>query len=319
MWCSMFDLEAWCSEHLDGKRKGDEFPATCPWCNAHGKFSVNLDKNVFRCYRASCESNNMPRWVGFLIAHVENISVDQARAKIGDQAIVVEREPAHRQVKHADRPTIEIEVPSETILCYEPGRTVKGEPKEWRVIQYLRDRVSDAALAKYGVGWTPSGKYYNRVILPVRCAGINAWTGRDATDEYKTNPKRPKYTNPPGDWAALAFFGWDQANTSGADLVIVEGPFDVMKLSDHGVNAIGLLGMEQHDLRKMSLLFDLPRGTNITVLLDPEVKRHQVDAVIDKIPRRHNVYMGQLPLGVDPGTTTREQAWEAIDNARKVR
>lgn len=325
----MFDLEAWCSEHLDGKRKGDEFPAVCPWCNSHGKFSVNLDKLVFRCYRASCESNNVPRWVGFLIAHVERISVDQARAKIGEQATAIEREPVHRQVKHKDRPTIEIPLPDETVLCYAPGRTVNGEPKEWRVIQYLRERVTDATLAKYGVGWVVSGRYwptpeksievYNRVILPVRCAGINAWTARDATDEWRENPKRPKYTNPVGDWASLAFFGWDQANLTGADLVLVEGPFDVMKLNDHGVNAIGLLGMEQHDLKKISLLFDLPRGTNITVLLDPEVKRHQVDALIDKIPRRHNVYTGQLPPGIDPGKSTREQAWEAIDNARKIR
>lgn len=309
-----FDLEAWCSEHLDGKRKGDEFPATCPWCGTHGKFSVNLDKSVFRCYRSSCESNSVPRWIGFLIARVENISVGQARAKVGESAQPIQREPAHRQIKHGDRVALDIPLPDETVLCYSPGRE-----KEWRVIQYLRDRVTDDALAKYGVGWTSSGKYYNRVILPVRCAGINAWTGRDATDEWKSNPKRPKYTNPPGEWAAQAFFGWDQANTDGADLVIVEGPFDVMRLNDHGINAIGLLGMEQHDLRKMSLLFELPRGTSITVLLDPEVKRQYIDATIDKIPRRHKVYLGRLPLGVDPGNSTREQAREAIDNARMIR
>lgn len=314
----MFDLEAWCSEHLDGKRKGDEFPAVCPWCGETGKFSVNLDKNVFRCYRATCESNSVPRWVGFLLAHVERITVDQAREKLGESK-PIEREPAHRQVKHADRLQVDIPIPAETVVCYVPGRKIHGEPKEWRVIQYLRDRVTDAALAKYGVGFTTSGKYYNRIILPVHCGGVHAWTARDATDEHKTNKDRPKYTNPRGEWASQAFFGWDQANTTGADIVLVEGPFDVMRMSDHGVNAIGLLGMEQHDLKKMSLLFDLPRGTNITVLLDPEVKRQYVDAVIDKIPRRHKVYLGRLPDGVDPGASTREQAWHAIDNAELIR
>lgn len=315
----MLDLETWCSEHLaDGQRRGDEYPARCPWCNELGKFSINLESQFFRCYRSSCESNTVKRWAGYLIAYVEGITIGEARAKLGSATKF--EEPTHRKVKlEAQSEKLEIPLPSETILCYAAGRKGSdGSDKEWRVIKYLRERVSNDALKKYGVGWASEGRYYNRAILPVRCNGISSWTARDATDEHETNPKRPKYQNPSGDWANRVFFGWDEANTEGADIVLVEGPFDVMRLSDHGINAIGMLGKELHE-RQKDLLFSLPRGTVVTVMLDPEVSRLKVDEIVDRIPRRLEVYIAQLPAGVDPGASTPDQARVALDSAIKAR
>ena len=323
-----FDLEMWCDEHLDGRRKGDEYPAICPWCDEPKKFSVNIEKNVFRCYRDSCPSNEVPRWVGYLLAHVEGITPGEARAKINEGSIELPKEPAHRRVKPSESASFDIDLPPEFIPCYKPGRVMDGEPKEWRVIKYLKDRVSRETLKKYGVGFAYEGKYYNRAILPIRCAGVNAWTGRDATDEHKESKFRPKYTNPPGEWADAAFFGWDEADTTGADLVLAEGPFDVMRLSDHGINAIGLLGKELKEGQR-GLLFSLPYGTVLTLMLDPEVKRYHIDDLVARIPRRLRVYIATLDPepqtedqkrdGVDPGNSTREQAEDAIEDARPAR
>lgn len=321
------DLLSWCELNLDdGKDKGEEYSARCPWCGEVGKFSVNIEKKVYRCFKGSCDRQG---WVGFLIAHVEGITPREARAKLGAASDIVLPKFRPRKIEMRE---IEIPLPDEFIPCYKAGRAdADGEPKEWRLPRALRDRGIDReVLAKYGAGFCISGKQYNRAVIPVSCASVKAWTARDLTNDHKTNERRPKYHNPPGEWADSAFFGWDEADTGGADLVIAEGPFDVLRLASHGINAIGFLGKELKETQpRRKLLFSIPRGTAITIMVDPEVSFLDIRRIFAMIPRRHAVYVATLNPepktenqeleGVDPGNSTREQAIAAIDNAKRIR
>jgi DNA primase len=326
------DLLSWCELNLDdGKQKGHEYQARCPWCGEVGKFSVNIEKQVYRCFRASCDETG---WAGKLISHVEGVTLSQARAKLkgGEAEIVM---PKFRPRKVLTRELV-IPLPDEFIPCYQAGRLgTNGEDKSWRLPLALRNRGIDReVLSRYGAGFCIDGKQYNRVVLPVNCSTIKAWTARDLTDDHKTNKLRPKYYNPPGEWADAAFFGWDEADTGGADLVIAEGPFDVLRLACHGINAIGFLGKElKAEQPRRKLLYEIPRGTSITIMVDPEVSRLDIQRIAAMIPRRHRVYVANLldgvteegitdeqrRDGVDPGNSTREQALAAIDKAQRIR
>lgn len=305
----MFDLSHWCSQNLEGSIRGHEFSAVCPYCKRHGKFSVNIEKEVFNCFRASCGAGGR---IHKLIAFVEGISYSEAFEKIGQQ-IQVDK-AAHEKVRAFKAPEDwKIDLPEEFIPCYQEGRK-----PEWRIIKYLRDRIDPETLRRFGVGFCKSGKYYNRAVIPVKSPFGYAFTARDASDEWKANPYRPKYRNPEGEWASALLFGWEQyAENPGQDLVIVEGPFDVLKLSSHGIAAVALLG-KQLGSGQRALLYKLPRATNITLLIDPEEKRYTLrDIVLELILKFPNIYVGKLPEGVDPGDSTRDQAYRSIDTARK--
>ena len=325
------DLRSWCELNLDdGQDKGDEFAARCPWCQELGKFSVNIEKQLFRCFRDRCASQG---WAGKLVAYVDDITLREAREKLrrDDDAPTL---PSHER-KAKSRELLAIELPAEFIACHEPDRIVDGKPKPWRMPKALQDRdIKPEVLSQYGVGFCREGPQYNRCVLPVRCAGVSAWTARDLTDEHESNPRRPKYNNPAGKWVDSVFFGWDDADRSGADLVLVEGPFDVLKIASHGINAIGLMGKELKPSQpRRKLLFDLPPGTAIIIMMDPSVSALDIDGLVAMIPRRHKVYLANLLdgvtqenmtheqkiKGVDPGNSTREQAMMAIDLARLAR
>lgn len=292
--------------HLDGTLRGYEFAAMCPYCGRRGKFSVNVEKNLFHCFRASCDAHGH---AARLIAYVEGIPTSSAFERFGKK--LETSEPGYSKTKAFESPEFDVPLPDEFIPCFEAGR----DP-EYRVIRYIRDRIDNDTARRFGLGFCREGKYFNRVILPVRCPNGNAWTARDATDDWKTNDRRPKYVNAEGDWAASLLFGWEQYTETGGDLAIVEGAFDVMRFAMHGIPAIALLGKELGSGQR-ALLHRLARDTTITLLIDPEEKRWVTDALASQLCMRFSrLYVGRMELGIDPGNSTKEQAYQSIDKAR---
>ena len=182
-------------------------------------------------------------------------------------------------------------------------------------MKYLKDRASNDILKKFGVGFCKVGKYHSRVVIPVKSEWGSAWTARDATGVL--DKKRPKYLNPKGDWANDLLMGWDQYEP-GADLCLVEGPFDVLRMYEHGIPSVGMLGKELGPGQRSQLL-TLPSNTYITILVDPEEKRWTTDNIIAKLSLKfRNIFIGKLPMGVDPGSSTKKQAQLAIDTATRI-
>lgn len=298
----VFDVLEWCSENLEGSLRGDEFSGPCPFCGKTKKFSVNLTKGKFNCFSGSCGEKGSIAW---LISKLSALSYREAKSLVND-GVDLSPQPPHQKPKAPAQNLIAHELPDEFIPCFESGR----DP-EYRVVKYLRDRgVSDSTLRCYGVGFAKAGPCANRVILPVRSKLGYAWTARDATGAADC-----KYWNPPGQWASHLLYGFDQI-VDGQDLVIVEGPFDVLKLRDHGINAVALMGKELGAGQKQTL-YSLSKTTYITILLDSTVSRLEQENLAAQLCMKFpNLYIANLSNG-DPGNSTKEQAFAAIDGARK--
>ncbi len=304
----MFDLEAWLDVNLSGRRNGDEYSSQCPYCGKTGKFSVNIEKKLFRCFSGSCQASGR---VWQLMNFLEGISGQEARRLLGSETFA--QKPAFMKRQAVTNKRWDIPLPEEFIPCFQSGR----DP-EFRIIQHLKERLRPETLKSFGVGFCKTGKYFNRAIIPVRSQFGNAWTARDATNMHKEDLRRPKYNNPAGEWAQDLLMGWEHYEP-GADLCLVEGPFDVMRLYEHGIHSFGLLGKKLGAGQRAQLL-TLPSNTYVTILIDPEEKRWTVDDIRDSLSLKFkNLFIGQLPEGVDPGSSTKKQARKAIDDARPAK
>jgi DNA primase len=99
-----------------------------------------------------------------------------------------------------------------------------------------------------------------------------------------------------------------------SDLVIVEGPLDVIGLYQHGIPALAILGKELNK-EQLGLLCMKPADASITVLMDPEEPEAPYNVARELTSRFSNIFIGHLPDEVDPGDATRVQAWAAWDDA----
>lgn len=311
-----FNLLAWCEANLEGRQDGDEFPSRCPFCDRLGKFSINHEKQRFRCYRDTCKKGHAAR----VIAKVEGITLSDAFAKFGslEPAIVV---PAHEKRKRFEAPELfDLELPDEFIPCFDESR----DP-QYRVIKYLSERLKNETIREFGLGFCKGGTFYNRVIIPVHCPHGRAFLGRDATDEWTHNESRPKYRNASGKWASQMLYGWPQyerllADGRRVDLAIVEGPFDVMRLWQHGIPAMALFGKELL-AGQVSLLHKLSAGTRIILMIDPEESPFVISNIAAQLYARFKIYVARAIMRddklIDPGDSLRSEAYQSIDNPER--
>ena len=168
----------------------------------------------------------------------------------------------------------------------------------------------------YDLRTCAEGLYAGRLIMPMIGPLGRTFTARAMDgDELR-------YRNPSDAGHRFAIYGFEQI-TPGADLVIVEGPFDVLKMRVHGFNVIGLLGKEMSKEQE-ALIKTLPRATTVTLFIDPEERRAQYKIAKRLADYFEIVLIAKLPqsLGddgkpIDPGSCTKEQATDAIVKARR--
>jgi DNA primase len=310
----MFDIRQYVYDKLDRAKDsaGAEVTAECPDCEKFGSFYVNADSGAFVCF--SCEFRG--KTLTPLVAHVEGLTWEQARRYIFKHSVelrrredlftLADRVRALRPHAIEDEPEMEpidVELPRAFRPVYLDGK--------WALPHYLKKRHIKSRTARaWRLGFCRSGRYAGRLIIPIVCPRGRSWTARDMTDEQE-----PKYLNPPGADHRQLLIGWNMARMTG-DIVLVEGPTDAIRLWQHNLSALGLGGKELHDEQRAQL-FALPSDTAITVILDPE-ERKAPFTVAEKLAAHFNhIYIGRLPDGVDPGKSSRTQAYRALDRARK--
>lgn len=311
-----FDIRGYAEAQLAGarpvaSRSGNELTAVCPACGEYGAFYVNADSGAYVCFK--CEFRGRSA-VG-LVAQVEGVSWTQARTYIFRRSV------AHRRKRglmgladrvRAIRPwaikegedepeQIDCDLPREFRPCYRNGK--------WSLPEYLKQRRIKSATARdWGLGWCRDGDYARRLVIPIDCPRGRSFTARDMTGR-----QWPKYMNPPGVSHSALLIGWSVVPLTG-DLAIVEGPLDSIKFYQHRIPALALGGKELHD-DQLAQLMTLPSDVAVTVMLDPEEEEAPL-AVSARLSCYFNhIYIGKLPYGVDPGKSTRRQAYEAMDGA----
>ena len=236
--------------------KGSELLFACPSCNHHKrKFSVNLDKNAFKCwvcdYRGRSIRRLVRRYGSYLQLQKWNGVSDQTDLERFDD-LFMERVPGEGKAK--------VQLPEEFVsLC-----GAKVPATGMYAYKYLQSRgITKADILKWKIGYCFSGEYRNRIIVPSfdddgDCSYFIArsYTG----DSYK-------YKNPRSSKDIVfneLFINWNE------DLTIVEGVFDAL-VAGNAVPILGSTLRKSSDLLRKIVYNDTP----IYIAMDPDAAKKE--------------------------------------------
>lgn len=303
-----FNILEWCMDNVDKAHLNStkQVVGNCPWCSKSGHFYVDSESGHYICF--ACEEKG--KGLVGLLAHVEGITESEARKFMLRNAVQSRRKHTPKSLRFKietmvqdsyDPPDVDYPLPDEFISVWKNGK--------WRFPKYLKNRkIRGETAKKWGLGCAMGGRYAGRVIIPVRCPNGHSFTARDVTGKQE-----PRYLNPAGADHSRLLLGWEFCKY-GADLVLVEGPFDAIKMWQHGFSTMALMGKVLHS-EQLSMLLNMPSDITINVMLDPEEIEAPYKVAEQLLCRFKNVYIAKLPLGIDPGSSSKKEATLAIDKS----
>ena len=231
--------------------KGHELLFACPACNHHKrKFSVNLDKNAYKCWVCDYRGRNLRRVVRRFGSYIQLQKWDSITNRSDlERFAELFMEPELRTSSQ------KLELPTEFLsLCHE-----KIPATGLYALRYLSSRgITKEDIVRWKIGYCFSGEYRNRIIFPSfdNDGDVNYFVGRSYNgDSYK-------YKNPKASKNIIfnhLYLDWNR------DLTIVEGIFDALVAG----NAVPILGST---LRSDSdLIREIVRNdTPVYIALDPD-------------------------------------------------
>ena len=324
-----FDIEEYVTERLTLAKpsasgsEGQEYTAECPSCGKSSKFYVNIASGRFVCF--GCDFRG--RSIVWLVSEVEGISTSEARAFIFRRSVKLRRAETTTTLLDriaALRPqALDLDDLEESDLeDFPPPPEFRPvwNGKRWSLPEFLKRRGIKSKTARaWGMGYCAKGKYGQRLIIPFECPNGRSYTARDMTEEGLTwadGSPQPKYLNPKGADHKRLFIGWNMAPLTG-DIVLCEGPLDAVRLWQHGIPALALGGKVLHDEQRDMLVGNLSEDQAIIIMMDPEEALAPEEMAPKLAVHFKSLYIAKLPEGIDPGESTREQANNAVDRARK--
>jgi DNA primase len=180
-------------------------------------------------------------------------------------------------------------------IDYPPGFEKLGFPtteESRRYWDYLKTRgVLASTTLEHGIGYCPRGKYRNRVVIPVfwfdKLVSRVARSLRDDVEKTKLTPRGNQQSSYLLNLDRL----WGQEH-----LVLVEGPFDMLKITDLAVASFGKrISREQVNLLSRS------RVRQVTLAYDSDAVADTWNAA-RTLSERFHVQIAELPEGEDPGS-----------------
>jgi DNA primase len=117
---------------------------------------------------------------------------------------------------------------------------------------------------RFGLGFANDGEAAGRIVFPMRCPLGCSWTARAVSDDT-----RPKYYG--GEGAGRLLFGYDVAfsGKSPRELVVCEGPMDVLSLAEAGIAAVAVMSKTINEERAALLRRS---GAKLIVALDSDAR-----------------------------------------------
>jgi len=231
--------------------KGEELLFSCPVCNHHkNKFSINLDKNAYKCWVCDYRGRNIRRVVRRFGTYTQLSSWNELSDETDLQRfneIFMDNSVRESKVK--------IQLPSEFRSLTDEKPPVTGA----KALKYLDSRgVTKADILKWKIGFCFEGEYRNRIIVPSfdEDGDCSYFIARSYTgDSYK-------YKNPRASKDIVfneLFIDWN------SDLVLVEGVFDAL-VAGNAVPILGSTLRKGSDLLRKIVWNDTP----VFVALDPD-------------------------------------------------
>ena len=279
----------------------DEHQYYCPYCKHHKKkMSVNIDKNVYKCWICDIHGRNIRRIVKRFGTYEQLKTWDTLSGKenILDFDKLFEEVSEKRIKKY-------LTLPEEFV-------TLTGENKNLssiKVLNYLKNRdITRKDIVKWKIGYCVRGQYQGRVIVPSFGIDgrINYFVARTYTGDWK------KYINPSVATSDIIFnhlfIDWNK------DVVLVEGIFDAMRA---GLNAIPLLGST---LRTNSLLFQeiIKKDASVFVALDEDAKKKSTKIIHTLLSYGAEVFLIDTSGHEDVGSMTKEEYQYRKEHAKLV-
>ncbi len=233
---------------------GKELLFYCPKCkHSKKKLSINISKNVFKCWVCNYAGNNLQR----IVRRFGDFSQKhQWEALTGDvdisQSLV---DVLFGEKKEEEQ---KLTLPKEFISL--AGKNLPYSARD--PLLYLQKRgLEKEDIIRWKIGYCKDGIYKNRIIIPSfnNDGYCNYFVARSYTGE------KPNYMNPQVTKDIVfneLFVDWKN------DLILVEGIFDAIKAG----NAIPILGST---LREDSKLFQeiVKHDTPIYLALDPDAEK----------------------------------------------
>ena len=245
--------------------KGHELLFTCPACGHHKrKFSVNLDKNVFKCWVCDYRGRNIRRIIRRFGSYLQLQKWDSTSGRAD-----LERFADLFSEEELETGSQKIQLPEEFISL-----TSRKAPATGRyALKYLESRgVSKQDILKWKIGYCFDGEYRNRIIIPSfdEDGDCSYFIARSYTgDSYK-------YKNPRASKDIVfndLFIDWN------TDLVLVEGVFDAL-VAGNAVPILGSTLRSGSDLLRKIVRNDTP----IYIALDPDAAKKE-RRIIDMLLR----------------------------------
>lgn len=199
---------------------------------------------------------------------------------------------------------------------HEPLKPLKFFLNLNRDVPYLRERgLSKATIDRFSMGLCNRGVLSGYVAMPVynwpRPEGQLpvAYLGRWPGDDFDESQGRPRYKWPPDFPKQSVVFGLNEAvadSDPAAALVVVEGPFGVFHLVEHGfLNAVAICGSSMSDQQAAILS---STGRSIILMLDgDEAGRQGMRVAAGKLIKHAYVRVAALADGVQPDNLAYEE------------
>ena len=277
----------------------DEHLFFCPKCDHHKrKLSVNISKNVFKCWVCEYSGINLYR----LVRKYGNFA---QRKKWGEFNGAVELDKFEDAVKSLfESKTGSSEEIEKTIKLPEEFISLTGSKLPLSSIparKYLKDRnITQSDILYWKIGYCPSGQYRNRIIIPsFNLEGkVNFFVARSYDNEDY------KYMNPKVRRNSVIFNHLFLDFQK--DIVITEGIFDAIVA---GPNAAPILGS---NLKEGSKLFQniIANDTPVYIALDSDMDKNAIKLIDSFLKYDIELYKVDISPFKDVGEMTKAEFLE---------
>jgi len=274
------------------RKNGSELRGRCPIHQAGGNdaFHVNPTKNAFHCFSCKAKGNVLD-----FVAAKEKCSVRDAAVKLQEwfgtnsTTVLAERKPSTEEKRG------EGTEPGNKPLGFELKGVDLAHP-------YLAERgITKETAETFGVGlFSGRGSLSGRVVIPIHneLGELVAYAGRSI------DGSEPRYKLPAGFHKSHVLFNLHRA--TGAEVIVVEGFFDCMKVWQSGRSSVvALMGSSLSDRQERLLV---GRFQRVALLLDgDDAGRTAVQEIAARLIPQVYVKIVEPPEGKQPDQLDEEQ------------
>ncbi len=287
---------------------------SCPFCGLSDPsehMGINLKTRMWGCWRSTSHRGVKPqRLVRALIGCSWQEADEIVGSDIGELNLSPVSELRSRLSGLGDqRP--KKRVPVEFLREFRKIRARGTTAKFWHYVAnrgFATDDVNDV-VSRYSLQCCNAGFWGARLIIPHHDMEGNllGWIGRTIYPD-----REPRYrVEPGGSQIKHSLYNLDLvAKEGGRELVLVEGPFDAMKLDFYlhriGIGAVAMLGLSLWPNQIAALARIVDRFDRVTLMLDQQARSQAIRIASDlKIV---DIRIKTLPDEVDdPGALTKDQ------------